>query len=205
MSDDDQPLSPDAEFLQRHRESVAEGNNVYPLGSPRQIEKLAELDAQIEFRRRIGEMPPAPEPMSADLIAKQRLASEWPGGEPSAALPDYAVEQTRQRLETLTGLDDRRLAAMTDELAKDLADNQSSGSFTYSGYRPATADYPSGHEVLAAMVADAKAVIDATYADPAERTRAMKLVQTNRSALEAFAARGRAVAAYAADRKKYGI
>lgn len=201
---DDKPLSPDAEFLLRHRESVAEGNTVYPTGSPRQIEKLAQLDAEIAFRRQIGEMPAAEEPWSAARAAKERLAAEWVSGAPSAALPEYALEQTRQRLETLPS-DDKRLAQMTDELAADLKDRPSAGSFGYSAYRPATADYPSGHEILSAMVADAKAVIDATYADPAERTRAMKLVQTNRSALEAFAARGRAVAAYADQKKRYGI
>ena len=61
MSEDQSNFNGD--FLTKTREIVASGESVYgPVGSPKQVEKLVELDARLAVSRRLGEAPPAPEP-----------------------------------------------------------------------------------------------------------------------------------------------
>jgi hypothetical protein len=55
MSDETNSLG---SFLTDLREKVAGGESVYgPVGSPKQVEKLAELDAKIALGRKLGEIP----------------------------------------------------------------------------------------------------------------------------------------------------
>jgi len=112
--------------LSTTRGPIAEGRSAYgPVGSPRQVEAKARFDAQIEFGRRIGKYPAAPEPINADHITKETLAGEWRVGGPSTAIPGHMAEQNKQRFDTLAALDDRGLAVMTDELAADLSERPS--------------------------------------------------------------------------------
>ena len=61
-----------------------------PVGSPKQVEKMAELEAKMGLARRLGEASPAPEPWTVERAAKERLATEFPKGDPATSpMPEH--------------------------------------------------------------------------------------------------------------------
>lgn len=203
MSDD---TNPEAEFLIRTRDLIAEGKSAYgPVGSPKQIEKLAEYNAKLDFGRRTGEVPPAPEPMNADRIAKERLASEWRNGEPSLTVSEHHADFFNKQLDALAELPPQVLAIREREVVDDLEQRPSPVCAPHCGYRAELNRRATGFEVREGLLKDAEAVIAANHPDPADRARVTKLIRGNRQLLEHYAHRGQARAAYAAQKKKYGL
>jgi hypothetical protein len=204
---DDRPIpSPEAEFLLRTRDLIAEGKSVYgPVGSPKQVEKQAEYDAKIAFGRQQGEIPPAEEPWTRDRAAKERLASEFQFGEPAATFQEHTAGFNKKRFDDLAALDDRRLAAMTDEVAADLAERPSQTCAPHSGYKRELDRRATGHEIVEGLFKDAGPIIAANHPDPTERARVTKFIGSNRQLLELYAAHGQLVSAYNTRKKGYGL
>jgi hypothetical protein len=97
-----------------YRSLSASGESVYgPVGSPRQIEKLSELDARIALGRRLGEIAPAPEPWTEARAAKERLAQEFPAGDPATPMAEELAAHLGRQLEALGRLDAREQANPT--------------------------------------------------------------------------------------------
>jgi hypothetical protein len=136
--------NPLGDFLIKTRELVAEGNSVYgPVGSPRQVEKLAELDAKLAVSRRLGEAPPAPEPWTEERAAKERLAREFPVGDPTTKPFSETMSQwITNQFERLGKLSTREQADLAQQTADDFAYHTSAVSVGPSRYQ--NGGYPSG-------------------------------------------------------------
>lgn len=199
---------PDAsKMLMNLREQVASGTSLWgPVGSSKQVAKMAEIDAHLEFGRRIDEMPPAPPPMTADLVAQQELARRFPLGDPGDhVIPPSLVEHYHRQFDALGELDDARFGRVCAAVAQEIKDHTSQVSFRYSAYDTATGTYPSGNQIVEALLADATPAIEIfTKDNPSERERLLKLVRGDRRLLETFAAQGQAMGSYSATKKKFG-
>jgi hypothetical protein len=204
MSDEHAEPTPEAKFLTDLRDRVASGASVYgDPKSPRGAEKLAELDAKISLGRRLGEIAPAEEPWSEQRVAKERLAQEYPLGEPTAALPEHHRDFLSTQVDRLANLDGTALTRMADQVATECDDQVSRVSAPHSAYDRATGQKPGGHAIVRAMLADAEPIIAANV-KPADQAAFRKALAADRKLLEIFAARGQEVAGYAARKKHYG-
>jgi hypothetical protein len=130
------------------RETVASGESVYgAVGSPKQVEKLAELDAKIALGRQLGEIPPAPEPWSVQRAAQERLAQEFPGGDPARQeRSEMKSAWLAKQFEALAKLDAREQAALAHQVGDDFADRASPVSMRHSSFREG--GYPSGSTIV---------------------------------------------------------
>jgi hypothetical protein len=107
-----------------------------PIGSPRQNEKLAEFDANIALGRRLDEIAPAPEPWTEQRAARERLAIEFPGGDPSAQKPsEMLTAHLNGQFEALAKLPAREQAELAQQVANDFANSASAVSIAHSCYR----------------------------------------------------------------------
>lgn len=197
----------DEHFLIATRNIVADGRSVYgPIGSPKQVEKMAELDARIAHGRHMGEVPPAAEPWGMERVAKERLAHEFKFGDPSATpIHEAHGAMFRGKLEALAGMPEARLAIEQDALAKDVKDFGNTATLRHSAYRPSDQRYLGGHEIVNALVEDAEPAIRQFAQTDAEATALVKLCRTDRSTLEYFATRGRSMTSYSARAKELGL
>src|SRR5262249_53828925 len=93
VADNEPQYSPESDFLLHQRELVEAGNSAYgAVGTPRQIAKMQEIVARLQFLRNLGEAPPEPEPWTPERAARERLAHEFPDGNP-ATTPWHPAQQ----------------------------------------------------------------------------------------------------------------
>ncbi|MGH7047558.1 MAG: hypothetical protein ACREE2_14345 [Stellaceae bacterium] len=203
MSDD--ASHPHANFLVNLRDSVARGNEAFPLGSPEQIAKLADLDARITLGRRLGEIAPAEEPADAvERLARERLRLEWPLGVPSVELSDHLAEVINLKFNVLHELSDEQRARLAREVEADIENRASRDTLDIGRYDPALERRPSGHEQVAKLMELAEPVIQASIV-PEHRARFRQLLVCDRRRLEGLAAMGRAAARYSDRKAQLGI
>ena len=210
MSDDtDLPSSetpnPLADYLIRTRELVASGSSVYgPVGSPKQVEKMAELEARLDLGRELGEIPAAPAPW-ADRVRQERLKQEFPFGDPAEApVSELLANGISQGFQHLDELPPAELARRADLVASDFADRASRVSFAHSRFDPATGTKPGGYAIVEALVKVAEPAIQA-LGDADDHDAMRKLIRSDRQLLELFAARGQAMTAFAERKKQLKI
>jgi hypothetical protein len=207
-ADNEPTISPEADFLLTTRELIIEGRSIY--GDPNSRlakERLAEIDANLTFLRGIGEAPPAPEPWSPERVARVRLAAEFPSGDPGAAT---AWGHKRQRefvaskVAALGALGVREQADLHQKLVDDLGSRANEITGRYSIFNQATNSYPTGSQILEALLKDAEpAILAHTKAGEVQKTRdALKL---DRSLLERFTVMGRNITNYQAAKARYGV
>jgi len=174
MSEDQSNFNGD--FLTKTREIVASGESVYgPVGSPKQVEKLVELDARLAVSRRLGEAPPAPEPWTEERAAKERLAREFPKGDPAnSPMPEQVMAWATAQFDNLGKLNVREQATLAREVADDFAYRTSDASMNYSYYK--NGHTPTGSSIVEALVKDAEPAIN-HLVEPTKRAEATKLVR----------------------------
>ena len=201
---DEPELSPEVEFLLHTQELVESGKSAYgEIGSPRQLEKMKELDARLGLLRKIGEAPPPPEPWTEVRAARERLAQEFPGGDPAATRWHPSQQEfVAGKLAALENIDVRQQANLHQALVNDLADTTSQATFRYSMVKGGIG--PTGSQILDQMLRDAEPAVHAhAPVDQHQATRdALKL---DRGLLERFAVAGRNISAYQAAKARYGV
>ena len=176
-----------------------------PVGDPRQIAKLQELDAQIALGQQLGEIPPAPEPWSIQRAAKERLAFEHPPGDPAASpMSEMLVEHLKSKFDALAKLSDREQGNMAGAVAEDFGYTASAVSLKHSSYRRETGTTPTGPEIVNALIQDAQPALDA-IAEPGKRHEMAKLLRLDRQLLELLAVRGRNMSSYSARKRELGL
>jgi len=197
-------VNPAADFLTGLRETVASGESVYgPAGSPKQVEKLAELDAKIALGRQLGEIPPAPEPWSVERAAKERLAAEFPFGD-APEMSELLSAGLQAKFDRLSGLSTGEQADLAQQTADDFAYRASDASLRHSAYRRETGNYPTGNQVSEALLKEAEPAV-AAIAKPGEHTKIMSLLRLDRNLLEIMAVRGRNITAYSNRKAQLGL
>jgi hypothetical protein len=186
------------------RERILAGTSLY--GDPqstRAVEKLAEVEAKLGLARQLGEAPPAPEPWSIERAAKERLAREFPHGDPNTfQQSEELAAHLASKFEKLGQLSVREQAALAAETAADFAYHASDVSMGYSFARGGVV--PTGSQIVEALLRDAEAAVNASV-EPGKRAETMKLLRCSRQLLELFAVKGRNRSAYAARRAQLGI
>jgi hypothetical protein len=196
---DDTSINPVADFLLGIRDQVVAGTSIYgPVGSPKQVEKLAELDAKLALGRQLGEIPPAPEPWSVERAARERLAQEHPLGDLSAQpVSEMLTEHIRDKAEAIKKLSDRAQADVAQQVADDLAYRASDVSVRHSVYRR-EGRMPTGAEIVNQLVEDARPALAFLGLDE-------KTVRLDRNLLELAAVRGRNMTSYANRKRELGL
>jgi hypothetical protein len=197
-------ISVAADFLSDLRERILAGTSVY--GDPtsaRAVEKLAEVEAKLGLARRLGEAPPEPKPWSIERAAEERLAREFPQGDPSQfQQSEELAAHLAAKFETLGKLTVREQANLAAETAKDFAYHASDVSMGYSFARGGVT--PTGLSIVEHLLADAEGEVNASV-EPGKRAETMKLLRCSRQLLELFAVRGRNRKAYADRKTQLGI
>jgi hypothetical protein len=201
----DFPENFDADFLATTYELVKSGRSIYgEIGSPKQVEKMAELEARMGLARQLGEVPPPPEPWTVERAAKERLAREYPGGDPATSpMPDLTAEWIAGQFDALGKLSVGDQAKLAREVALDVGENTSDATMNYSFYRHGQPT-PTGPGIVDQLVKEAEPAITHLI-EPAKRAEAMKLVRCNRRLLEIYALRGRGMTAYAGRKAAFGL
>lgn len=210
MSDDNTPPvqpSPAAapsvpqynDFLTGTRDLILGGKTVYgdPASSLAQA-KLQELDAKIALGRRLGEIAPAPEPWTETRAARERMALEFPMGEPTPEHPDIAAFHGKQ-LEALGQADGRKQAQLAQSVADDIGRRTSAATMPHSTRKNPDGSYLSGAQQVDALLADATPAIQHLDAEQRE------LLRLDRQLLENYAVRGRNISAFRAAKSRYGL
>jgi hypothetical protein len=197
---------PTSDFLTGLRETVASGESVYgAVGSPRQVAKLAELDAKIALGRQLGEIQPAPEPWSVERAARARLATEFPLGDPAGQETSELLSAGLQsKFDRLSGLSTREQAGLAQQIADDFGYRASDASLRHSTYRPETSNYLTGNQIVEALWKEAEPAV-AAIAKPGEQTKMMSLLRLDRNLLELMAVRGRNLTGYANRKSQLGL
>ena len=197
-------LSPAADFLTDLRDRILAGTSFY--GDPtsaRAVEKLAELEAKLGLARQLGEAPPAPKAWSIERAAKERLAREYPQGDPSKfQQSEEMAAHLASKFERLGQLSVREQADLAKETAADFAYHASDVSMGYSFARGGVA--PTGPGIVEALLKDAQPAVDASV-EPAKRAEIMQLLRCDRRLLELFAVKGRNRSAYSSRKAQLGI
>ena len=197
-------LSPAADFLTDLRDRILAGTSFYgDPQSPRALEKLQELDAKLGLARQLGEAPPAPEPWSIGRAAKERLARDFPHGDPNTfQQSEELATHLASKFERLGQLSVREQADLAKETAADFAYHASDVSMGYSFARGGVV--PTGSQIVEALLRDAEAAVNASV-EPGKRAETMKLLRCSRQLLELFAVKGRNREAYARRREQLGL
>jgi hypothetical protein len=192
-------ISPQASFLMDLRERVAGGESGYgPVGSPKQVDKLAEIDAKLAVARQLGEAPPAVEPWTPERAAKERLQREFPSGDPSARPVSVTMAKwAKDRIEGLSRLSARAQGDLVQSVAEDFKHQTSDASRAYSFHRGGVA--PTGPGIVDRLMKDAEPAIG--HLTAAEQ----QLLRADRQLLEFYSLRGRAISAYSARKAQLGI
>ena len=197
-------LSPAADFLTDLRDRILAGTSFY--GDPtsaRAVEKLAELEAKLGLARQLGEAPPAPKAWSIERAARERLAREYPQGDPSKfQQSEEMAAHLASKFERLGQLSVREQADLAKETAADFAYHASDVSMGYSFARGGVT--PTGLSIVEHLLADAEGEVNASV-EPGKRAETMKLLRCSRQLLELFAVRGRNRKAYADRKTQLGI
>jgi hypothetical protein len=199
---DDTPnnnISPLGDFLTDLRERILAGTSVYgDPQSPRAVERLAELDAKLVLARQLGEAPAAPEPWSIERAAKERMAHEWPNGDPAAKpVSETMSTWAKNKLEGLSRLSSREQGNLAGRVAEDFAYNTSAISMNYSYAKGGQA--PTGHSIVEQLLKDAAPALTGMSAAD------QQLLRCDRQMLEFYANRGKAITAYAQRKSQLGI
>jgi hypothetical protein len=188
-----------ADFLSDLRDRILAGTSVY--GDPTSasaVEKLAEVEAKLGLARQLGEAPPAPEAWSIERAAKERLAREFPQGDPSKfERSELLTAGLQSKLDRLGQLSTREQADLAAEVAADLAYRSSDTSMRYSFHRGGVA--PTGPGIVEALMADAAPAI----AHMPDKDR--QLLRCDRQLLELYASRGRNLSSYSARKTQLGL
>jgi hypothetical protein len=192
-------ISPTNSFLSDLRERILDGSSVYgDPQSPRAVEKLQEIDAKLGLARQLGEAPPAPEVWSIERAARERLAHEWPGGDPAAKpVSETMTKWSADRLEGLGRLSTREQGNLAGRVAEDFAYNTSAISMQHSYARGGQA--PTGSQIVENLLRDAAPAL--TNMSASEQ----QLIRLDRQLLEFFANRGKAITAYASRKAALGL
>jgi hypothetical protein len=195
----------DVEFLTSTYEIVKSGESVYgPVGSPKQVEKMAELEAKMGLARHLGEVPPAPEPWTVERAAKERLAQDFPGGDPAASpMPEHLTNWISNQFDAIGKLSVGDQAKLAREVALDVGENTSDATMNYSFYRHGQ-PVPTGPGIVDQLVKEAEPAIN-HLVEPGKRAEAMKLIRCDRRLLEMYALHGRAMTAYASRKAAFGL
>jgi hypothetical protein len=196
--------SPAADFLSDLRERILAGTSVYgDPNSARAVEKLAEVDAKLGLARRLGEAPPAPPPWTVERAAKERLAHEFPLGDPTTfRQSEMLTAGLAAKFEKLGQLTVREQAALAQQTAEDFAYHASDVSMNYSFARGGVV--PTGLSIVEALLRDAEPAVNASI-EPGKRAETMKLLRCDRRLLELYAVKGRNRTAYANRKAQLGI
>jgi hypothetical protein len=195
------------DFLTGLRDSIASGNSVYgDPASPKAQAKLQELDAKIALGRQLGEILPAEEPWSVERAARERLAAEFPSGDPDLKtdLPEQKAERLNLQFDRLSGLSTREQANLAQQVADDFANRTSAVSVPHSRYNRERSGYPTGSAIVEALIREAEPAVNA-LAEPSERQKVLKLLRLDRQLLELMAVRGQGMTAYAARKRQLGL
>ncbi len=205
---DEQHEDKDYVLLSNIRERVASGESVYgPIGSPKQVEKLSEVEARLAHGRLTRGWPAAPEPWSVERVAREKLAAKHPFGDPSTRpTPTHLADHYSKTTDALAKMEGQNLARLKDAVAQDLADNPNHFTYGYARYDKDLGRQPSGYEQVRAMLKDAEPAIT-KYAggNPEKAANLAKVIAADRALLVRFATEGRSIAAYKARRGALGL
>lgn len=188
--------------LLHERDLITDGRSVY--GDPRTHraeQRLLEIDARLQFAETQGVYKPAA-PWTPARVAQEQLDAEYPVP-PSATLPEAHAEFYRARLDALAALPDARLADLSREVVADLDYRTSRVSFPHHVRNQRLPD--ATRSVVAGLLDDASAVIDAFARDPKDAERIRAVIVADRPTLEYFAALGQQLGAYSEKRKAFGL
>jgi hypothetical protein len=124
----EQPLQPSqySDYLIGTRDIILQGGSIWgDPDKPLAKNKLAEIEGRLAFMRTIGEAPPEPAPKwSHENLACERLAIEFPGGDPSTTLDPALANYYGQQVDALAKLDPERQADMAAKVAADVGRDQ---------------------------------------------------------------------------------
>jgi hypothetical protein len=159
---------------------------------------LQEIEAKLGLARQLGEAPPAPEPWTVERAARERLAHDFPGGDPAAKpVSEIMTKWIADRLEGLGRLSTREQGNLVQQVTEDFAYRSSDVSMNHSFARGGVA--PTGHGIVDALMKEAGPAIGHMTAGE------QQLLRADRQMLEFFANRGRAITAYAARKSALGL
>jgi len=204
VADNEPEISPAADLLLSTREICLDGKSVY--GDPngrRAQEKLQEIDANLVFLRGLGEAPPAPEPWAPERAARERLAQEFPDGNP-ATTPWHPAQRelVTKQVAALGALSTAEQADLYQALVDSLRDNASAATVRHSATKNGVG--PSGSQILNAMLKDAEPAVLA-LAKAGEIQQLRDALKFDRNLLERFAVRGRNITNFQAAAARYGV
>ena len=108
-----------SDYLIGTRDIILQGGSIWgDPDKPLAKNKLAEIEGHLAFMRTIGEAPPEPAPKwSHENLARERLAIEFPGGDPSTTLDPALANYYGQQVDALAKLDPERQADMAAKVA----------------------------------------------------------------------------------------
>jgi hypothetical protein len=131
------------------------------------------------------------------------VRSEWPIDPTEAPYPDLMAFQAGQ-LEALGKLDVEQQANLAAQVAADIGNRSTPVSARHSLYRRASNDFPSGTEIIAALLKEAEVAVN-RFVEPGKRANTLKLLPLSRDQLELWAVRGRNLANYTARKAALGL
>ena len=118
------------------------------------------MNAKIGLGRQLGEIPPAPEPWSIERAAIERLAREYPLGDPATFQRSEMLSAgLAAKFDRLGQLSTREQANLAHQVVDDFAYRSSDVSMNYSFHKAGQA--PTGPGIVEALLKDAEPAVNA--------------------------------------------